>query len=84
MKCHPDKHPDDPTAEETFKKVSQAYQVLSDPALKAKYDQHGKEATQGDGANMDPKEFFARMFGGGKFDVRILLVQLADLNLRNL
>ena len=69
IKCHPDKHPDDPEAEEKFKKVSQAYQVLSDPALRSKYDEYGKEATQGSGVEMDPKEFFNKIFGGGKFEV---------------
>jgi DnaJ-domain-containing protein 1 len=42
MKCHPDKNPDDPLAEEKFKKISEAYQVLSDPQRRAFYNIHGK------------------------------------------
>lgn len=39
---HPDKNPDDPTSEERFKRISQAYQVLSDSNLREVYDKHGE------------------------------------------
>lgn len=42
-KHHPDKNPDDRAAEEKFKKISEAYAVLSDPEKKKKYDMFGSE-----------------------------------------
>ena len=40
-KYHPDLHPDDPEAEAKFKECNEAYEVLSDPQKKARYDQFG-------------------------------------------
>lgn len=40
-KYHPDLHPDDKAAEEKFKECNEAYEVLSDPQKKARYDQFG-------------------------------------------
>lgn len=51
MKCHPDKNPNDPLAEEKFKKISQAYQILSDPQRRAFYNIHGKAAGNSDAAH---------------------------------
>lgn len=70
MTCHPDKHPDDPTAEEKFKRISEAYQVLSNPELKERYDRFGADAAKGGAADIDPKAMFNSMFGGGRFEVR--------------
>lgn len=41
LKYHPDQNPDDPVAEEKFKKLSQAYSVLGDPVKKQRYDLGG-------------------------------------------
>ena len=59
---HPDANPDDPTAEEQFKQVAQAYEVLSDPESRARYDRFG-EAGVGSAGRGAPN--MGDMFGGG-------------------
>jgi len=73
MKYHPDRNPDDKEAEEKFKIVNEAYQVLSDDEKRAIYDRYGKAGLEGQGgmgggfgsANMDDiMDIFNSMFGG--------------------
>ena len=43
IKFHPDKNPDDKAAEEKFKEAAEAYEVLSNPEKKQKYDRFGHD-----------------------------------------
>lgn len=70
LKCHPDKNPDDPEAAEKFKKISLAYECLSDQKKREIYDKHGeqglKEGGGGEGAFSSPMDIFDMFFGGGR------------------
>jgi DnaJ-class molecular chaperone len=62
---HPDVNKDNKGAEDKFKEVQEAYDVLSDAEKRAKYDQFG-HAGVGGGAGGDPFEAFRRASGGGR------------------
>ncbi len=62
-KYHPDRNPNDPKAEQNFKEVQQAYEVLGDPKKRADYDQYG-EAGVGRFAT-DPHGHQVYTWGGG-------------------
>eukprot|EP00397_Hematodinium_sp_SG-2012_P001642 GEMP01001646.1.p1 GENE.GEMP01001646.1~~GEMP01001646.1.p1 ORF type:complete len:758 (+),score=181.47 GEMP01001646.1:189-2462(+) len=74
---HPDKHPDDPEAHANFQKLAEAYQVLSDPELREKYDTVGKEGVKDSIQTVDPAAFFSILFGSEKFDGYTGTIQLA-------
>lgn len=63
-KFHPDANPDDKGAEAKFKEVSSAYDVLSDPVKRKKYDA-GPAQFGGGAQDFDPA-MFRDMFGGGR------------------
>ncbi|MCI6245180.1 MAG: molecular chaperone DnaJ [Eubacterium sp.] len=77
-KYHPDLHPDDKEAEEKFKECNEAYEVLSDPQKKARYDQFGFAGVDpnygagqggaggyGFDGDIDLGDIFSSFFGGG-------------------
>lgn len=73
IKFHPDKNPDDPEAEEKFKEIGEAYEILMDEQKRAAYDRYGHRAfSQGTGASAgsgfggaDPFDIFREVFSGG-------------------
>ena len=79
LKYHPDKNPDDPDAEEKFKEAAEAYEVLSNPEKRSRYDQFGHSGVNGSGGgfggggmSMDDifshfGDIFGSAFGGGGF-----------------
>ena len=77
LKYHPDKNPDDTSAESKFKEAAEAYEILSNADKKARYDQFGHQAFDGSGgfggggAGMNMDDIFSQFgdifggFGGG-------------------
>ena len=47
VKYHPDKNPDNPSAEDAFKEASEAYSVLGDTSKRNSYDQYGHDGLRG-------------------------------------
>jgi len=62
---HPDANPDDTAAAEQFKKVAQAYQVLSDDQQRARYDRYGEAGVGGASGGPSAED----IFGGGLGDI---------------
>jgi molecular chaperone DnaJ len=73
IQYHPDKNPGDKVSEENFKEAAEAYEVLSDPQKRQRYDQYGHAGVGGaagggfGGANMNMEDIFSHfgdIFGG--------------------
>ncbi len=92
LKYHPDRNKGDKGAEDKFKKVNQAYEVLSDPEKRQIYDQFGEDGLkgnpfQGKGANFSDfgdmfhnfGDIFGDFFGGGPGRRRNSPMQGSDL-----
>ncbi len=92
MKYHPDRNPDDPSAEAKFKEAGEAYSILSDPQKRAAYDQYGHAAFENGGGGggspfgqggVDPADIFgdifSEFFGGGRGGPRQRQARGADL-----
>ncbi len=73
LKHHPDRNPGDTESETRFKEAAEAYEVLSDPQKRQRYDQYGHAGVNGAGMhdfhNMGAEDIFSMfgdLFGGGR------------------
>ncbi len=76
IKFHPDKNPDDKTAEEKFKEAAEAYDVLSDDQKRARYDQFGHAGMSGAAGGGGG---YGGGYGGGGFSMDDIFSQFGDI-----
>lgn len=72
IKFHPDKNPDDPTAEDKFKEAAEAYSILSDEDKRRRYDQFGHAGVGGASGG-------GGGYGGGGFSMDDIFSQFGDI-----
>jgi curved DNA-binding protein len=81
MQYHPDRNPDDKRAEETFKDINEAYQVLSDSQKRARYDQLGSAYSDWRQQGGSPGDFdWSQWFTGQPGAQRGARVEYGNLN----
>ncbi len=68
LKYHPDKNPDDKSAEDKFKEAAEAYEILSNAQKRSRYDQYGHAGVGGNGG-----------FGGGGMNMDDIFSQFGDI-----